>query len=251
MGFPLCWALCAPAWSKAEPCAGVRGRVSVEVISLNFLLKCQPACLLVESQYSDRDSCVACAAVQVEPRDPARMGIRARQATHFLALRGAPCSEEQQSGCERARGRGCHLGFWGTGCCESLDQRLFNRGERAHRGGCTGLLVSFDLNRVCVRFSTERSFPQVWIFTPVLWAGSCCRLRTPLLDRRSAEPRERRSAGVCLARGDHCCVYAGEQDGFGSAARFFFCRNGLILLLDISISLYLDIGFPCRGICGF
>lgn len=31
----------------------------------------------------------------------------------------------------------------------------------------------------------------------------------------------------------------------------FSCRNGLILLLDISISLYLDIGFPCRGICGF
>lgn len=48
LGFSLCWALCACTWPKAEPCVGVCGHVSVEVISLNFLLKCQLTCSLVE-----------------------------------------------------------------------------------------------------------------------------------------------------------------------------------------------------------
>lgn len=39
LGFPSFWALCVRAWA----CVGVCGHVSVEVIPLNFLLKCQPA----------------------------------------------------------------------------------------------------------------------------------------------------------------------------------------------------------------
>ena len=35
--FPLCRALCARAWPKAEPCVGVCGHGSVEVMALNFL----------------------------------------------------------------------------------------------------------------------------------------------------------------------------------------------------------------------
>lgn len=54
LGFSWGPALCACAWTKAEPSVGVCGHVSVEVIQLNFLLKCQPTCFLVVSQYCNR-----------------------------------------------------------------------------------------------------------------------------------------------------------------------------------------------------
>lgn len=54
LGFSWGPALCVCAWTKAEPSVGVRGHVSVEVIQLNFLLKCQPTCFLVVSQYCNR-----------------------------------------------------------------------------------------------------------------------------------------------------------------------------------------------------
>lgn len=54
LGFSWGPALYACAWTKAEPSVGGREHVSVEVIQLNFLLKCQPTCFLVVSQYCNR-----------------------------------------------------------------------------------------------------------------------------------------------------------------------------------------------------
>lgn len=103
LGFYLC-----PCLAKAKPCVGVRGHVSVEVISLNFLFKCQPACL-VKSHYSNREAVVCLCVVQGEPRDPARMG----PATLFLVLGEATVSGQMQKGRESSMCFGAQAGVWG------------------------------------------------------------------------------------------------------------------------------------------
>lgn len=117
MGFRSFWALCARAWPEAEPCVGVCGHVSVEVISLNFLLKCQPTRSWWGVNTPIEGCCSACAAVQVQPRDPAWMGAPAQHTAPCTA----PCwgsSRGQQGQCV----------FLGTGWCGELEPEVFYRG---------------------------------------------------------------------------------------------------------------------------
>lgn len=103
LGVSLCSCL-----AKAEPCVGVRGHVSVEVVSLNFLFKCQPICL-VKSQYSNREAVVSLCVVQREPRDPACMG----QATLLFVRGGAAVSGQMQKDRESNTCFGAQAGVWG------------------------------------------------------------------------------------------------------------------------------------------
>lgn len=224
LGFSLCWALCACAWPKAEPCVGVCGHVSVEVISLNFLLKCQLTCSLVE-----------------------RVNIRIDMLSFCL------CSGEQQ--CQGRSRKTVQRGFGNRLVCRAWTSGVFKRGEWAHLGGYTALLLSFDLNGVCSCFSTMRSFAQVLIFIPVhwaavFWARSCCWVCLGCCDRRGHGRRQ--LTPTC----PHCSYAKGQRNlksitvhpsacpGWIAAAcmpenrmalaelHVFSCRNGLILLLD-------------------
>lgn len=156
----------------------------------------------------------------------------------------APCSGEQQSQ-GRSRGTESATCFWEQAGVRGLNQwGFFKRGEWAHLGGYTALLLSFDLNGVCLFFHYE-VFPTGLDFYPSAVGCSALgwellpgelgvlqpwgpqdkaarpNLPTLLLCKRSEEPEEHHSAPVCLPWVNSCCVYAGEQDGFGSTAPFF------------------------------